>query len=286
MKVLGTGLLGLVGSRIVELLSNKYEFDSSDVDITDKAQIQNKIKNSDASVVLHLAAKTNVDECEQDEVLGESGEAWKVNVLGTKNIADACEESKKKLIYISTDFVFDGEHMPEGGYSEEDVPNPINWYAKTKYEGEKVVQKASCPYLIVRIAYPYRAEFERLDFVRAILKRLGEGLSVAGVADQILTPTFIDDISLALNVLIEKDQRGILHAVGSQSLTPYEGAMLIARIFDFDINHIAKTTRAEFFKDRALRPFQLAIKNDKIRRLGIRMRTLEEGLKEIKKQTG
>jgi dTDP-4-dehydrorhamnose reductase len=144
MKILGTGLTGLVGSRVVELLSNKYEFEnlsrSSGSDISNKEQVLGKIKSSDAQVILHLAAKTNVDECEKDKTLAQSGEAWRINVEGTKNIADACLQASKKLIYISTDFVFDGENPPPGGYSEEDIPNPVNWYARTKYEGEKIVQ--------------------------------------------------------------------------------------------------------------------------------------------------
>lgn len=283
MKILGTGLAGLVGSRIVELLSEKYEFDSSNVDITDRENIQNKIKNSDASLVLHLAAKTNVDSCEQDKSLGENGEAWKINVLGTQNIVDACWESNKKLIYISTDFVFDGEHQPEGGYSEEDKPNPINWYAKTKYGGELIVQKLSNS-LILRIAYPYRASYERLDFVRAILNRFKEKLDVTAIVDHVFTPTFIDDIAVALDVLIKNDSKGLFHVAGGRALTPFDAAGYIAKIFGFDQSKISKTTRAFFFKDRAQRPFQVALKNDKIEKLGIKMRTFEEGVKEIKSQ--
>ena len=134
-------------------------------------------------IVLHMAAKTNVDGCEEDkardkEILEykdpqkqeqawmEEKTAWTINVFGTQNIIDACQKTNKKLIYISTDFVFDGTKK---AYSEEDKPNPINWYAKTKYEGEKIIQNSGLDYVIARIAYPYRAFFERKDFVRAIL---------------------------------------------------------------------------------------------------------------------
>ncbi len=92
MKILGTGLSGLVGSRVVELLKDKYEFEQSNEDITQKELIQNRIKNSDASIVLHLAAKTHVDGCEEDKEKGTEGEAWRVNVEGTKNIADVCSQ--------------------------------------------------------------------------------------------------------------------------------------------------------------------------------------------------
>lgn len=285
MRIIGTGLDGLVGSRIVDLLNSKHKFEnlsiSTGVDITNRKVVLEKIKNSNAEVVLHMAAKTNVDSCELDKVLGEKGDAWKINVTGTQNIVDACLQSDKKIIYISTDFVFDGTRK---SYFEEDMPNPLNWYAKTKYEGEKIVQNSKNPWIIIRIAYPYRVSFERLDFVRAILKRLQEGLPVAGVIDHIFTPTYIDDIALAIDSLIENSSEGIYHVVGSQSLTPYDASLLIAKEFDLGTSLISQTTRSEFFNNRAPRPFQLALKNDKIEKLGVRMRTFEEGLREIRDQ--
>lgn len=288
MKILGTGLTGLVGSRIVELLQDKYEFEnlsrSSGVDIVDKNQVLEKIKSSDAEIILHLAAKTDVDGCEKDKELGENGEAWKINVEGTRNVAEACLETNKKLIYISTDFVFDGTNPPAGGYSEEDVPNPVNWYAQTKYAGEKNVEALRMPCIIARIAYPYRANFTKLDFFRAILGRLKNGESVAAVTDHIFTPTYIDDIASALDVLIGNNSQGKFHVVGNQSLTPFDAANLIADKFGLDKSKINKTTRSEFFKDRAPRPFQLVLKNDRITELGVQMRTFEQGLKEIKSQ--
>lgn len=287
MKILGTGLTGLVGSRIVELLGNKYDFEnlsrSSGFNITDKNQVLEKIKNSNAQIVLHLAAKTDVDGCEKDKILGQEGGAWKINVEGTRNVAEVCQATNKKLIYISTDFVFDGTNPPAGGYSEEDIPNPINWYAKTKYEGEKIVQNLKTPWMIIRIAYPYRSQFERLDFARAILNRLKEGFPIAAVTDHIFTPTYIDDIASVFDILIEKNSQGIFHVVGSQHLTPFDASLLIAKEFGLDSSKITKTTRAEFFNNRAPRPFQLALKNDKIEKLGIKMKTFEEGLREILK---
>lgn len=285
MKILGTGLTGLVGSRIVELLSDKCEFEnlsrSSGVDISNKNQVLEKIKNSDAQIVLHLAGKADVDGCELDKSLGKEGEAWKINVEGTRNVAEVCQANNKRLIYISTDFVFDGI---KDIYSEDDIPNPVNWYAQTKYEGEKIVQSLKSPWVIARIAYPYRANFTKLDFARAILGRLREGEPVAAITDHIFTPTFIDDIASALDVLVKSSSQGIFHVVGGQSLTPYDAANLIADEFRLEKSKINKTTRAEYFNNRAPRSFQLALKNDKITKLGVRMRTFEEGLREIKSQ--
>jgi len=204
VKILVTGLTGLVGSRVAELLSTRHEFNnisrSTGVDIENKKSVLSVISASDAQVVLHLAAKTNVDGCETDKSLGQNGEAWKINVEGTRNIAGACSQTNKKLIYISTDFVFDGTKET---YSEEDIPNPVNWYAKTKYEGEKIVQDLKTPWIIARIAYPYRANFVRPDFFRAILNRLKNNEPVSAVMDHVFTPTFIDDIAFALDILIK-----------------------------------------------------------------------------------
>ena len=287
MKILGTGLTGLIGSRITDLLKDRYEFEnlsiSTGFDITQKQIVKNKIISSDASIVLHLASKTDVDRCEKDKEQGVNGSTWITNVEGTKNIIEACRESNKKIIYFSTDFVFNGEK--EEAYTEEDKPDPINWYAKTKFEGEKVIENSGIPYLILRIAYPYRAKFEKKsDFVRTILKKLKEKQQITAIYDHIVTPTFIDDIAEALNILIKNKSDGIFHVVGGQYISPYDAALLIANLFGYDKFLVQKTTRAEYFKDNAPRPFHLALKNDKIQKLGIKMKTFEEGIFEIRKQ--
>ncbi len=299
MKILGTGLNGLVGSRVVELLSPKYEFESvsrsTGVDIQDPGSIRSAIETSNADVVLHLAAKTNVDGCEEDRNIDtefQSGRvseqeiiqkqtAWATNVLGTENVVSACREFGKKLIYISTDFVFDGKK--EGMYSETDVPHPICWYGETKYEGEKIAQSLEGS-LIVRIAYPYRADFEKKDFVRAIKDRLQNNQEVRAVEDHYFSPTFIDDIASCCDVLIHHNTAGIYHVVGSQTLTPYDAALLIADKFGLDKSLISPTTRAEYFKGAAPRPFNLSLKNDRIKSLNVSMKTFEEGLEEVKRQ--
>lgn len=288
MKILGTGLTGLVGSRIVEILGHKYEFENlsleTGIDITDRKRVVSKIRSSKAPLVLHLAAKTDVDGCEKDKVLDKKGEAWLVNVEGTKNIADNCARIGKKLIYISTDFVFDGENPPTGGYKEENIPNPVNWYGRTKYEGEKIVKSLGSSWLIVRIAYPYRANFERNDFVRTIISRLVANQEMSVVTDHVFTPTFVDDVAYALDLLIRRDVEGIFHVVGDQFLTPHKATLIIAERLGLDTLLIKKTTREKYFKNRAPRPFNLSLKNDKIKKLGVKMKTFEEGIEEIKKQ--
>lgn len=288
-QIIGLGLSGLVGSRVTQLLLDQYEFVSlgrqTGVDITNPESLT-KIKDyKDANFVLHLAAKADVEGCEVDKSLREQGDAWKINVEGARSVASVCRDSGKKIIYASTDFVFDGE-KPEGeSYSEEDQPNPINWYAKTKYEGEKAVSQSGADYIIVRLAYPYRAEFDlKKDFMRGIRDRLKEGLLVRGVTDHIFCPTFIDDFAFALDKLIKTDASGVYHTVGGTALSPYDATLKIAEVFDLPKSLIEQTTREEFFAQRAPRPFNLNLRNDKIQRLGVKMRGFEEGLQVIKSQ--
>jgi len=286
MKIIGTGLSGLVGSRVVELLKNQYEFEnlslSTGFDITHKRLVEDKITSSNSSIVLHLASKADVDSCEIDKSQGINGEAWKINVEGTRNIMEACRKSGKRIIYFSTDFVFDGNK--KDGYTEEDVPNPINWYAKTKYEGEKLLMEGN-QNLILRIAYPYRSRFRRkIDFVRTILNKFKQKSPFYAVYNQVITPTFIDDIAQALDFLIKNKIGGIYHLVGSQSISPYEASILIADVFNLDRSLVKKISREDYFRNRAERPFHLKIKNDKIRKLGIEMKSFKEGLNEVKKQ--
>ncbi len=287
-KIIGLGLSGLVGSRITELLSD-YEFinlsRSTGVDITDVGSLTALKNYPDAKFVIQFSAKADVDACEKDKELGEEGEAWKINVEGTKNVSEICRELGKKIIYISTDFVFDGNKVEGESYSETDLPNPINWYSKTKYEGEKKVEKSGAPYIILRLAFPYRAQFEpKKDFVRAIIDKLKNGEEIKGVTDQIFCPTLIDDIAYAIDALIKNDATGIYHAVGDQALTPYEAAIKIAEEFGLDSGLVSRVTREEFFKDRAPRPFNLQLRNARIGELGVKMKGFDEGLVEIKSQ--
>lgn len=285
IPILGTGISGLVGSRIVELLEESFEFTdlslATGVDITNIEQVLESFKDSPASIVLHMAAKTDVDSCEDDKIYGEEGAAWMVNVVGTQNIVDAAKKYKKRLIYISTDFVFDGT---KDYYSEEMEVNPVNWYAITKAEGERLVKEANISYTIIRLSYPYRTYFnQKSDFVRRIIEKAKSKEKLLALTDHIFTPTFIDDIASALQLLFERELVDTFHVVGSENLTPLEAIERITAKYDLK-TEIVLTTRAEFFKDRAFRPFKLALKNDKITKLGIKMKRFDEGLEEMKRQ--
>ncbi len=290
MKIFTIGGSGLVGSRIVELLHEKQHICddlslTTGVDITDASSLDIIKNDAEHDVVIHFAAKADVDGCEQDKSLGEEGAAYRINVQGTQNVVDACKAGEKKLIYISTDFVFNGEKEQPASYNEDDTPDPLNWYAMTKYKGEEVVRNSGIPFLIVRLAYPYRSDAFALkkDFVHAIMGRLSQNLPIAAITDHVMTPTHIDDIAYAIDALLTSDATGIYHVVGSQSLTPYDASMLMAEKFGYDKQLISKTTRAEYFKGKAPRPFNLSLNNAKITKVGVTMRTFEEGLQSVDK---
>lgn len=283
--ILTTGLSGLVGSRIKELLKDKFEFTdlslATGVNITNSEVVDKCIGESYAQTILHLAAKTDVDACEDDKIFSEEGQAWMVNVVGTDNIIQAAKKTGKRIIYISTDFVFDGT---KEFYTEEDIPNPVNWYGVTKFEGEKRILDSGVSSTIVRIAYPYRSNFmEKKDFLRRILEKLEKKEKIQVVTEHVFTPTFIDDISYALEIFLSRELVGIYHVVGSDSLTTPDAVKIVAETFT--LKAITEpVSRESYFKDRAFRPFKLALKNDKIGKLGIKMKNFRSGIIEVKKQ--
>lgn len=286
-ELIGTGLSGLVGSRIVEIL-NDYSFRNLDlttgVDITDPQAVKNALEQAPGEVLLHCAAFTDVDAAYQQRGK-KRGQCFRINVLGTRNLARQCARLGKYLIHISTDFVFDGEKTSP--YTEVDQPHPIEWYGQTKLLAEQEVQKSAVYSAIVRIAFPFRASYPpKRDVVRTIMNKLEKGSLYPMFADQIITPTFIDDIAKALKVFIRKRPRGIYHVVGASHISPYELAKKINRIFGFGFGDIKKGSLEEYLKT-SRRPYQkrLALSNRKAaRELGIKMGSIDRALREIRSQ--
>lgn len=288
MNALGTGLSGLVGSRVVELLSPEYSFTNfsleSGVDITNKDDITRRIvQDKGASWVLHMAAYTNVQEAEKDSQLGEQSVAWKVNVLATQYIVDACKSSGKQLLYIDTDYAFDGTRSQP--YTEEDTPSPQGWYAKTKSEGAKRVLGLGDHGLVIRISNPYRAHpVGKKDFIHKILERLQVGQTVMAATDQLFVPTFIDDIALAVGLLLKQNAAGIYHVVSGTGISPFDAAQAIARNWECDISLVLPTTFAEYFMHRAPTPQYAVLSNKKITNLGVVMHDFLSGIQEVRRQ--
>lgn len=285
-KVIGTGLTGLVGSRVKELTADVFNWTNlgreSGVDITDEKSVTDAIEKSDSSVLVHFAAFTDLDEAEK-QTGDQNGFCYQVNVVGTRNIARVCAETNKHLIYISTDAVFDGQKKTP--YIETDKPNPINWYGQTKWLGEQAVIDSSCRFTTIRIAYPFRAKFEdKKDFVRKLLDKFSAGQTLKMFTDTLFTPTYIDDIANAIKIIIQRRPSGILHIVGSTILSPFQAAMTIADVFGFERKLVQETTLADY-KRLANRPYPrwAGLSNQKIKRdLGISMRNFGQALEDLK----
>ena len=230
-KILVTGLSGFIGSRFRQLSKHKYSLTGFPHDrkksVTDRKFVFDLIGNSNADVVLHLAAKTHIDRCEADRTLGEKGNTWLVNVFGTDNIALACAKYNKHLIFLSTECVFDGKN---NWYKETDESNPVNWYGETKLKGEEAVKKSGAKYCILRstLAYGHPRQFP-FDLFNFFLAKFKRGKEVRAVSDQQLSITFIDDLIKALTVLIDNRAIGTYHYAGKDSISPYQFAYNIAK---------------------------------------------------------
>jgi dTDP-4-dehydrorhamnose reductase len=288
MKIIGTGLTGLVGSRIMEL-NPDIEFINisieSGISILDPIALEKVFAdNPDTDAVLHLAAFTDTNAA-WDQKGDKTGLCYQLNVNGTQNMVNLCKKYDKYLIHISTDYVFNGQK--DTPYTEEDPPSAIEWYGETKAMAEKVVSDSFIPASIVRLAFPYRAKYDtKVDIIRKIKFKIENGDTLNLFDDQITTPTFVDDIADALKIFFDKKPTGIYHLVGSSSQSPYQMAITVAEVFSLDKSNIVATKLSDYLKTENARPFakNAALSNDKIKTLGITMKTLWEGLEEVKKQ--
>lgn len=285
--VFGTGLSGMIGSRLVEMFGQEFKFINLDlaagVDITQADQVDKILAKQPQSSVVHLAAFTDVSKA-YSETDNKNGVVYQVNVLGTKNIAQACKKYDHYLIHISTDFVFDGTKSTS--FSESDQPHPIEWYGQTKLLAEDEVIRSGCRSVIVRTAFPFRAKFElKQDLVRKILNQLKANTLHPMFSDQIITPTFIDDLCQVLKLFIEKKPSGVYHCVGSTSLFPFALAQKIAAVFEIQAD-IKPISFKDFLKtDPRPRQQFLKLSNAKLKQeFGLEMKTIDEALAVLKQQ--
>lgn len=237
MRVLITGGSGLLGAKLREVFEeNKYDvyalFHSKpitrknyfQIDITQKDDVFHVLKKISPDVVVHTAAYTNVDGCEKDK-----GTAFAVNVQGTENVASATEKLHAKFVYISTDYVFNGN---KGRYKEEDATDPIDYYGVTKLEGEKSVTNVCSDFVIARPSVIYGAV--KINFVTWAIDMLKKKKNFNIVNDQYVSPTFNGDLAEQLVALIDQDETGIFHTAGGERISRYDFVKSIADIFNFE----------------------------------------------------
>ena len=223
MKILITGAKGMLGSDLSNVLSPDYEVEGIDIeeaDITDKDKIIKLILQPKPDMVMHTAAYTDVDGCEINQKL-----AFLVNGKGTENVALAAKKLKIPLLYISTDYVFNGEK--KSPYIESDTPDPINVYGKSKLRGEEYVQNLVSNYFIIRIAGLFGKNGK--NFVKTILKKAKEENSLKVVADQIHSPTYTIDLAQEIKRLIKTENYGIYHITNNGKCSWFQFAQEILK---------------------------------------------------------
>jgi dTDP-4-dehydrorhamnose reductase len=240
MNLLVTGASGLLGSKLTYLATKKgYEVFSAynqnipkigtplKLDITNLELTAPAFGKADPDVVIHAAALTNVDKCETCKE-----HAWRINVQGTKNISELCEQHQVYMIFISTDYIFSGE---QGDYRETDPPSPINYYGKTKLEAEQYVQKVVPHFCIARTAVLYGATPARgkTNFALWLLEKLRREEKVQIVTDQKNSPTLNTNLADMLLETIKQRLTGIYHLTGATALSRYNFAVALAKTFKF-----------------------------------------------------
>lgn len=235
-KLLVFGGSGLVGSRFIELSGSTFQINAPDlneVDILDAEAVKRTVGEFNPQSVINLAAFTNVQGA-QKEKDDKEGSCYRLNAIGANNVASACSQYGVYLVHISTDYVFNGRKA-DAPYTEEDKPDPINWYGQTKYFGEQFVLESGCEAAIVRISMPFSAHHKlKNDVARLFLEELRAGRKINVVKDQAITPTNVDCIARALVVILGKKPSTILHVSSTNTTTPLGFATTIAQVFGLD----------------------------------------------------
>lgn len=263
MKVLVTGVNGQLGYDVVRELNKRniscLGADRNDFDITDEKKTKKFILTYIPDVIIHCSAYTAVDKAEDEPVL-----CRHVNVDGTRNIAEACKQIHAKMVYISTDYVFDG--CKEGGYSVDDQTNPQNIYGQTKYDGEQVVRALLTSYFIVRTSWAFGINGN--NFVKTILKLAKENKVLNVVGDQYGSPTFTYDLAQLLCDMIETEKYGTYHATNSGICSWAEFAEQIIK--DAGLKVPVKHISTEDYRTKAHRPHNSYLSKTKLLESGFK----------------
>ena len=249
LKLLIIGGSGLVGSTLIQYVPANYDIhitinqnkinsdrvSMSRIDLLqDRSAITNLIEELSPDVVINTAALSNVDLCETNPKLAD---LFHVDI--TNDVCLACSKTDSKLVHFSTDAVFDGKLARK--YTEDDIPNPVNYYGKTRLIAEKIVLDSSENNVILRTAVIYGWHM-RSRFTNWIIQSLQENKIVDPFTDQYNTPTLVDDLAKAILKIIEMDVSGLYHAVGKTCLSRYEFALLLANKFGLNRNLIQPVT--------------------------------------------
>ncbi len=290
MKILITGSNGLLGQKLVHLITastdyeliatargenrlpenNTYRFVS--MDITNPTAVDTVINTEKPDVIINTAAMTNVDQCETEREA-----CWKLNVESVKYLIKASKASGSFLVHLSTDFIFDGK---DGPYKEDADPNPVSYYGETKLAAEKLLEESDIEWAIVRtvLVYGIAHDMSRSNIILWVKKSLEESKDINVVDDQWRTPTLAEDLAKGCLLIAEKKAQGVFNISGKDLLTPYQMAIQTADFFELNKSHINKTDSTKF-KQTAKRPPKTGFILDKaVEELGYKPHTFTEGI--------
>jgi len=290
MKVLITGANGFLGYYLTgQLLNKNYNviatgkgecrlpftgrsgFQYESMDITAPFSVHDVFEKIKPDVVVHAAAMSKPDDCEKDQ-----WQAYVTNVEGTVTISINAEEYKSFLIFISTDFIFDGER---GMYAEDDMAGPVNFYGKTKLEAEEAIREYPFDWSIVRTVLVYgKLQVGRGNILTVVKEKLEKGEEYSVFDDQVRTPTYVEDLAGGILSIIERRAKGTYHLSGKDILSPYQMAIEAANYLKLDSSLIKKVTATEFIQP-AKRPLKTGFNIEKARKeLNYHPISFEEGL--------
>ncbi|QCK14189.1 SDR family oxidoreductase [Mangrovivirga cuniculi] len=297
-KILITGSNGLLGQKLVALLaenpdieliatsrgenrikhidSSSYQYES--LDITNESEVEQVIGKYKPDVVIHGAAMTNVDQCEQNPE-----DCHKLNVDAVKYLTSASSEINAFFLFLSTDFIFDGSHGP---LLETDIPNPISVYGQSKLDAEEIVMSYPHKWAIARtvLVYGLTPSMSRSNIILWVKKSLENGEKINVVTDQWRTPTLAEDLAKGCTLIALNEAEGVFNISGEEMLTPYDMAMKTAEYFALDKTLINKAD-ASTFSQPAKRPPKTGFIINKAKDiLGYAPHSFEEGISILDKQ--
>lgn len=300
MKILITGSNGLLGQHLIKLfkksgddqiiatargenrLKEKTGYEYSSLDICNESQVAKTILNYNPDVIIHSAAMTQVDDCEIKKE-----QCWQTNVLATQYLIKAAQQTKSAFLFLSTDFIFNGESGP---YYENALPDPISYYGMSKLAAEMLLMTSQLRWAVARtvLVYGVAEDMSRSNIILWVKKSLEQGKKIKVVNDQWRTPTLVQDLAMGCRLITEKylsdksiyadDESGVFNISGKDFLTPYEMAVKTADHFHLDKSLIEKAD-ASSFTQTAKRPPRTGFIIDKARKnLGYEPHGFEEGI--------
>lgn len=296
MRILITGANGLLGQHILSLIAPHTPCEwiatgrgpcrfpcegnirYASLDITDAAAVAALWQHYQPDAVIHAAAMTHVDACEQQKAL-----CWQINVEGTYHLLQAARSTNSFFLLLSTDFIFNGASGP---YAEDDLPDPVNYYGLSKLCAEQLVRASDLPWAIARtvLVYGHVAGREKSNIVYWIVQQLQQGKSIRMVNDQWRTPTWAADLAIGCWQIVSQQAKGVFHLAGPDMLTPYDMAREIAHAWHLP-TELIEATDSQNFQQPARRPARTGLLIHKASQLVYyKPHAFAESLKMLQKQ--